>query len=314
MTNDAASPHSGATHGAARHPPRGDARDPAPRSCGRERIQGPVRAVIFDLDGVIYRGQSVLPHAAETVAWVRERGLIVRFLTNNSTLTRADYSRRLGDFGISTPSQHIMTSAYATALYLKSHGKHGDKVLVVGEGGLRDEIAAAGFNVAQWSSCDGARYVAVGMDRAFSYDMLRAAMAAILAGAEFIASNRDATFPVEDGLLPGGGTVVAAIETAVGLPPLLIGKPTTRMIEALLSEIGCAPGETLLVGDRLDTDIQTGRAAGVRTALALTGISSADEACAAPEETRPDFVIETLAALRPLLAELAAPNVEEPRP
>jgi 4-nitrophenyl phosphatase len=275
----------------------------------------PLRAVIFDLDGVIYRGQSVLPHAAEAVAWARERGLIVRFLTNNSTMTRADYSQRLGDFGIPTAPEHIMTSAYATALYLKSHGARGDKVLVVGEGGLRDEIAAAGFDVASAGDSDGVCYVAVGMDRAFTYETLCGAMAAILAGAEFIASNRDATFPVEDGLLPGGGTVVAAIETAVGLPPLLIGKPTTRMIETLLAEIGCAPGEALLVGDRLDTDVRAGRAAGVRTALVLTGITNADEACAAPEQMRPDFVLETLAALPPLLAELTVARgaAESPR-
>lgn len=266
-----------------------------------DHAQRPLRAVIFDLDGVIYRGERLLPQAAETVAWARERGLATRFLTNNSTMTRADYSRRLGNFGISTPPEHVMTSAYATALYLKSRGEPGAKVLVVGEGGLRAEIAAAGFEVAQAANADGARYVAVGMDRAFNYEMLRVAMATIRAGAEFIASNRDATFPVEDGLLPGGGTVVAAIETAVGFAPTLIGKPTTRMIELLLEDLGCKPNQAVIVGDRLDTDIKVGRAAGTRTALVLTGISSADEARAAPDDMRPDWVIETLRELPPLL-------------
>jgi len=262
-----------------------------------------VRAVIFDLDGVIYRGERLLPHAAEAVAWVRERGLGVRFLTNNSTVTRNQYSRRLEAFGIPTPPEHVMTSAYATALYLKSRGEAGAKVLVVGEGGLREEIAATGFTVVRPPRAEGARYVAVGMDRAFCYDMLRAAMHAILGGAEFIASNADPTFPVENGLLPGGGTIVAAIETAVGFPPALIGKPSPRMLDLLLKDLGCAPGETLMVGDRLDTDVKVGRAVGVRTVLVLTGISSAEEARAAPEEMRPEWVLETLAELPPLLEE-----------
>jgi len=264
----------------------------------------PLRAVIFDLDGVIYRGKRLLPHAAEAVAWARERGLAVRFLTNNSTITRDEYSQRLGDFGIATPPEQVMTSAYATALYLKSRDNGGAKVLVVGEGGLREEIARAGFEVVQSANADGAKYVAVGMDRAFNYQMLCAAMQAILRGAEFIASNRDTTFPVEDGLLPGGGTVVAAIEAAVGYPPLLIGKPTTRMLELILAEVGCQPAEALIVGDRLDTDIKVGRALGVRTALVLTGISTAEQACAAPNEMRPEWVIESLAELPTLLERL----------
>ena len=266
-----------------------------------------LKAVIFDLDGVIYRGKSLIPHAAEAVRWARARGLCVRFLTNNSTLTRDDYSQRLEEFGIPTPPEHVMTSAYATAAYLKACGEPGAKVLVVGEGGLRAEIAAVGFDVVPASNADGARYVAVGMDRQFRYEMLRAAMAAILAGAEFIASNRDTTFPIENGgLLPGGGTIVAAIEAAVGFPPLLIGKPTPRMLEMVICEVGCKPAEAVIVGDRLDTDVQVGRAVGVHTALVLTGITTADEACAAPESMRPEWVLETLAELPRVLGEQAA--------
>ncbi|HUT74886.1 MAG TPA: HAD-IIA family hydrolase [Armatimonadota bacterium] len=260
-----------------------------------------LRLLVFDLDGVIYRGKRLLPHAAETVAWARERGLAVRFLTNNSTVTRDEYARRLGEFGIPTPPAEIMTSAYATALYLKSRGNAGARVLVVGEGGLRDEIAAMGFEVLTAPPVDGVRYVAVGMDRAFCYDMLCAAMDAVLDGAEFIASNRDATFPVENGLLPGGGTIVAAIETAVGFSPRLIGKPETRMVELLLSQAGCQSAEAVIVGDRLDTDIKAGRAASIHTALVLTGISSADDVGRAPDDVRPEWVIDTLAELPALI-------------
>jgi HAD superfamily hydrolase (TIGR01457 family) len=268
-----------------------------------------LRLLVFDLDGVIYRGERLLPQAAETVAWARERGLAVRFLTNNSTVTRDEYARRLGEFGIPTPPAEIMTSAYATALYLKSRGDNRATVLVVGEGGLREEIAAAGLTVAVAPQGDGARYVVVGMDHAFNYGSLRTAMSAILAGAEFIASNRDATFPVEDGLLPGGGTIVAAIETAVGFSPRLIGKPETRMVELLLSQAGCQPAEAVIVGDRLDTDIKAGRAAGIHTALVLTGISSADDVRRAPDDMRPEWVIDTLAELPPLLMEHSRPRL-----
>ena len=262
-----------------------------------------LRAVLFDLDGVIYRGKTVLPHATETVAWARHRGLAVRFLTNNSTVTRDEYSRRLGEFGIPTPPQQVMTSAYATALYLKSRGDDGATVLVVGEGGLRDEITAVGLHVVLPPAGDGVRYVVVGMDRAFNYASLHTAMSAIRSGAEFIASNRDPTFPVENGLLPGGGTIVAAIESAVGFAPLLIGKPETRMVELVLADVKCKPAQALIVGDRLDTDIKTGRAAGIHTALVLTGISSADDARRASEEMKPEWVIETLAQLPPLIEE-----------
>jgi 4-nitrophenyl phosphatase len=259
----------------------------------------PVRAVIFDLDGVIYRGERLLPYAAQTIAWARERGLGVRFMTNNSTVTREEYSRRLEAFGIPTPVEHIMTSAYATALYLRSRGPDGARVLVIGEGGLRDETAAMGFEVTQPPD-DNARYVIVGMDRGFNYETICAAMSAILAGAEFIASNRDPTFPVEDGLLPGGGTIVAAIEAAVGFAPYLVGKPATRMLDLVLEDLGCRPAQALVVGDRLDTDIKAGCAAGVHTVLVLTGISSAEEARKAPADMRPEWVIPTLAEL-PLL-------------
>lgn len=266
----------------------------------------PVRLLIFDLDGVIYRGETVLPHAAEAVAWARERGLAVRFMTNNSTVTRDDYSHRLGEFGIPTSPEHIMTSAYATALYLKSRGDVCGCVLVVGEGGLRDETAAAGFEVVLPPHTDGVCCVVVGMDRAFNYTTLQSAMSAILAGATFIASNRDPTFPVENGLLPGGGTIVAAIEAAVGFPPYLIGKPATRMLELVLEHVGCLPAETLMIGDRLDTNIKAGRAGGVRTALVLTGISSPDDVRCAPPDLRPDSIMNTLADLPGLLEERLA--------
>lgn len=262
-----------------------------------------LRLVIFDLDGVIYRGELLLPHAAETVTWARERGLAVRFITNNSTRTRSYYSQRLSGFGISTLPEHIMTSAYATALYLESRGDDGAKVLVIGEQGLREETAAMGFEVLLPPHGDGAGYVVVGMDRAFNYTTLCTAMSAILAGAEFIASNRDPSFPTENGLLPGGGTMVAAIETAVGSPPRLIGKPETRMLELVLGEVGCGPREAIIIGDRLDADIQAGRAAGLRTALVLTGVSSAEDAHRAPAQMRPEHVIQTLRELPALLGE-----------
>jgi HAD superfamily hydrolase (TIGR01450 family) len=160
-----------------------------------------------------------------------------------------------------------------------------------------------GLHVVLPPAGDGVRYVVVGMDRAFNYASLHTAMSAILSGAEFIASNRDPTFPVENGLLPGGGTIVAAIESAVGFAPLLIGKPETLMVELVLADVECQPAQALIVGDRLDTDIKTGRAAGLHTALVLTGISSADDVRRAPEGMKPDWVLETLAQLPPLIEE-----------
>jgi len=270
-----------------------------------ERVLGlpaDIAVVIFDLDGVIYRGEQVLPGALAAVAWVRERGWDTYFLTNNSTQTRRQYVRRLRTLGIKTDAEHIMTSAYATALCACEEGWAEQRVMVLGERGIYHELKAAGVNVF-WAKEGGpADVVVVGMDRHCTYARLEAAHRAILGGARFVASNRDNTYPVEDGTIPGAGIVVAGLEASTGVRARLIGKPNTYPVEKLLQAAGVPPGRAVIVGDRADTDIATGLRVGLWTVLVLTGITTAEEARALPPDRRPHRVIETLEELPGVLA------------
>ena len=271
-----------------------------PNSLIPQALLADVTTYVFDLDGVLYLGDTAIPEAAEAVTRLRAAGRQVYFLTNNSGKTRADYQNKLKTVnGLDVPESSIFTSAYATALYLKERGAAGKTVFVIGEPGLAAELRSSGGLVtitdpdgADYASID---YVVIGIDRQFTYDKLRFAHAAITRGhAQFIATNRDSTFPMEDGEIPGGGSLVAALATATGREPVTIGKPETHAYEAILHAAGVTAPESVMVGDRLDTDILVGRRAGARTVLVLTGVTSAVQAENAPPEQRPDLVIGDL--------------------
>jgi len=256
------------------------------------------RLYIFDLDGVIYRGDEPMPNAAQTVHRLRQEGKLVRFLTNNSALTREAYVRRLTGMGISCDEEDFMTSAYATALYLQAQQAAGKRVYVVGEEGIYQELRRIGMFTVTDPEEEGADYVVAGIDRQFTYEKLRRAHYAIQHGATFIATNRDATYPAAGGrIVPGGGAIVAAIQTCTGVEPLVIGKPNTYSMELLLQRCGVSPDEAVLIGDRLDTDVLVGKRAGLHTVLVLTGVTDADALRHAPPEMQPERVIQTLAEL-----------------
>ena len=258
---------------------------------------------VFDLDGVMYLGDTAIPYAAEAVRRLLGAGKQVYFLTNNSGRTRADYQQKLDEVnGLQVPESRIFTSAYATALYLKQRGAAGRSVFVVGEPGLAAELAASGglIPVTQPDSVDPADidYVVVGIDKSFTYDKLRFAHAAIMRGhAQFIATNRDATFPMETGEIPGGGSLVAALATATGREPVTIGKPETHAYEAILADAKVTAAGSIMVGDRLDTDIAVGNRSGAATVLVLTGVTRLEQAQSAPPEWRPDRIIGDLREL-----------------
>lgn len=255
---------------------------------------------VFDLDGVIYRGTEPQPHSRETLQALRDNGHTVRFYTNNSAHSRASYSARLQSMGIAARADEIMTSSYATALYLVEQGATGKTVYPIGEQGITDELEAVGMRVIRNNGTWEARidYVVVGMDREFTYAKLARAQQAILGGAQFIATNEDPTFPIEGGgVRPGGGSLVAAVRTASGTEPFLVGKPQTYAFEKILELTDTPPERAVMVGDRLDTDILVGNRAGARTVLVLTGVTSREQAERATGNLRPDRVIETLAEL-----------------
>ena len=257
-----------------------------------------VRTFVFDLDGVVYRGEQPLPGAVDTIKTLRQLGHQVYFFTNNSTQTRTDYTLKLRSMGIDADEAHIMTSSYATALYLTEIGAQGGSVLVVGEEGLKVEMRAVGMKLIEDPDHPRADFVVVGLDRKFCYDTLMRAQQAIFHGAKFIATNRDSTFPLEEGLIvPGGGTMVAALETATDVKPIVIGKPETYAMSEVLKLAGASSEDSVIIGDRLDTDILSGKRIGMKTVLVLTGVTTENDLETAPPEMQPDVVIHQLPEL-----------------
>lgn len=260
----------------------------------------PKQLVIFDLDGVVYRGQTPTPDAAAVITRLQASGFDVHFLTNNSSQHRNSYCAKLGGLGIHAAQASIMTSAYATALYLTDEGLKGASVLVVGEAGLAEELNDAGIRALPAGphyAEESVAAVVVGIDREFTYLKLEQAQGALLAGARFIATNRDPTFPTEGRDLPGGGSIVAAIATASGREPFTVGKPNTLGLELILKATGVPKPGVVLVGDRLDTDIDVGIAAGIDTILTLTGVTKRSDLKGLPANRQPTAVIEDLRGL-----------------
>lgn len=259
------------------------------------RALADLKGLLIDLDGVVVTGAEPIPGAGAFLAEARRRGLPFLLATNNSTTEAAQVAARLAGMGIPVRPEEILTSADVAAAYVAEHARSGDGVLVVGEVGLRRAIETHGLELVDGR--DGAAWVVVGLDRAFDYAKLTAATLAVLAGARFVASNADPLLPVEGGrVLPGAGSMVAAIARASGAAPIVTGKPEPAMFERGLRRLGnLAAADVAMVGDRLDTDMEGGRRAGLRTILVLSGVATAEEAArAAPP---PDAVCPDLAAV-----------------
>jgi len=255
-----------------------------------------VSAWIFDLDGVIWRGNSPIAGAAQSVERLRAAGKRCLFATNNSARAPEHFSARLNDMGIRAASEDVVTSATATAFYVSVHLPRA-RVFVVGEEGVQGLLRDVGARVVTVENAPNfpeVDCVVAGIDRAFTYGKLRLAHFYIGRGARFIATNRDATFPVEGGVVPGAGSIVAAIETASGVAPLSMGKPEPAMLLGILERFGLAPDEAAIVGDRLDTDIACGARAGIGTVCVGTGVTPLEEAREATGELRPDLVFRDL--------------------
>ena len=259
------------------------------------------RLVIFDLDGVIYRGRQPVPGAASLVAALREAGRLIRFATNNSMSTRAMYVPRLVEMGIEAQPDEIVTSTSATVDHLRLHLPEVRSVMAVGAAGMLDELRGAGFEAtaagdAVEADYDGgpldATYDAViaGLDPAFDFRRMAAATTAIRAGARFIATNADLRYPTPTGFLPGAGSIVAALRAAGGAEPLVIGKPEPRIFTAILERAGVAARDAVAIGDNPDADMVGAHRAGMRSILVLTGVADAALAATLEGERRPDHV------------------------
>lgn len=222
---------------------------------------------IFDLDGTLYRGEEPTPGAVETVSRLRDSGSAIRFLTNNSGQTRNVYAEKLMRLGFEAQTSEVYSSALGTARVCADRGYR--RVFVVGEAGLATELSTAGIE----SVTESPDAVVVGICRGFTYDWMNQAMQHVLAGAVFLATNPDATYPLAGGRLePGAGAIVSSIATCSGIQPEVIGKPNPLLIQMILSDAGVGGSDALVVGDRLETDIQCGVNAGCDTHLVLCGV------------------------------------------
>lgn len=260
---------------------------------GRDGPSNPVRGLVLDLDGVLWRGDQILPGVAPLFTWLHERAVPFCLGSNNATLTIDRVNTRLADTGVAFEPKHLVTSADAAAGYLRRTFAVPPPVFVIGEGVLRQAIAGAGCALVDRS--EKAKVVVVGMDRDLTWAKLVEAGLAIAAGAPFIGTNPDRTFPTERGIGPGNGAILAALETATGRSPIIVGKPEADIFLEATRRLGVPPGETLVVGDRLETDIIGGRRAGMQTALVLTGVTSSAELRHRSE--KPDHLFDGLPEL-----------------
>jgi HAD superfamily hydrolase (TIGR01450 family) len=262
-----------------------------------------LRLVIFDLDGVIYRGRQPVPGAVALVAALRERGLLIRFATNNSMATRAMYVPRLVEMGIPAELDEIVTSTSATIDHLKGHLPQVHTVMTVGAPGMLEELQAAGFAATAAADAVDADYdggplsvsydaVVAGLDPSFDFRRMAAATTAIRSGARFIATNADLRYPTPSGFLPGAGSIVAALQAAGGQEPLVIGKPEPGIFTAILERAGVEASDAVAIGDNPDADVVAAHRAGIDSILVLTGVADAALAATLTGERRPDHVAD----------------------
>ena len=246
---------------------------------------------IFDMDGVIYKGDSPIKESSLFISRIKEIGNEIVFFTNNSAFTSEYYSKKLYKMGISVNEKDIYTSANLLSRYIKNLPGI-KKVLVIGEEGLKYALRKNGFYVTSYNSSVDA--VAVGLDRKFNYKKLSCAMESILSGAVFLACNRDSTLPQENGLTPGSGSILKSIEEATGKKAKVIGKPNPYGLEIIMKERNFKKKDVVIVGDRIDTDILMGKKAGVKTILVLTGITGKEEVKKLQKNFLPDRIVPSL--------------------
>ena len=259
-----------------------------------------MRAAVIDMDGVLWEGDRPLPGLIGFFEALRQRPIRFVLATNNATRTPEQYVQKLAGMGVTVTTDEIFTSSQATALYLRQQAPGGGRVYAIGEDGLTRALTEAGFSLGELYQT-GAAFVVVGMDRGLSWDKLATATINIRAGAMFVGTNPDLTLPTEHGITHGNGAILAALQAATGIAPVIIGKPEPIMYQQALAKLQSDPAVTVAIGDRLETDILGAVRASLPSVLVLTGVSKRSDV-----ETisyRPTWVLDNIVELkRELLA------------
>lgn len=258
------------------------------RARTRVRQAGRRCGFLLDMDGVIYRGDEPIPGAVDFVHSLRERGIPFLFLTNNSASSPRDYVVKLRKMGLEVDETNFYTCAMATMEFLHQQKPYG-AAFVIGEGGLVSALHQAGYGI----TAKQPDYVIVGEGRTLNFEMVEKAMMCLLNGAHLIATNLDLSCPTDGGSRPGCGAVIALLEAATGRKAYSVGKPSPFMMRAARKRLGLRTGETIMIGDTMETDIRGGLEVGFQTILVLTGSTSRESLGGYPY--RPTYLVESIA-------------------
>ena len=259
-----------------------------------------IKHLIIDMDGVLYRGDQPMPGLCEFFAWLRERSIAFILATNNSTRTPQEYADKLARMGVQVSPAEILHSGHAVARYLARDYPRGTRVHVFGMPSLKQAMTDEGFILAD----EDVSLVVASMDRAITYEKLKRATLLIRGGARFIATNLDPTNPSEEGLIPGTGSMIVALEAASGTKPMAIGKPEPIIYQLAMEQMGARPETTAALGDRADMDILGGKRAGLMTICVLSGSSDRAEA----EAFEADMIFDDIAHLLETWRRESGPN------
>lgn len=250
------------------------------------------KTLLMDMDGVLVRGAQLIPGADEFIARLRERGLPFLILTNNSLYTPRDLQARLARVGLHVEENELFTSALATAQFLHAQKPQGT-AYVIGEAGLTTALHDVGYVLTDVHP----DYVVIGETTMYSFQRLTQAIRHVAAGARFIATNPDVVGPTEEGLVPATGAVAALISEATGTKPYYVGKPNPLMMRSALRQLGAHSESSVMIGDRMDTDIIAGTEAGMETVLVLTGVTTREMVARFPYQ--PTYIADAVAKIEP---------------
>lgn len=258
-------------------------------------IPSNIKALILDMDGVIWKADAPIGDLPTIFKRIRERGLKFVFATNNGTKTPEDYQKKLRELGVEVDAAQVVTSALGIAFLMAQKHPRGTKIFMIGEDGIRTALEGQGFEIVSVENASEAEAVAMGIDRGVNFEKMMEATLLVRAGRPFYTTNTDRTFPTPRGEIPGSGAWLSVVTTATGIQPIVAGKPFPYLMELSLERLGTAREETLVVGDRLETDIAAGQAVGCPTATVLSGVSTQAEAEA--WKPAPTLIADDLAAL-----------------
>ncbi|MCX6019074.1 MAG: HAD-IIA family hydrolase [Chloroflexi bacterium] len=254
-----------------------------------------IRNLIIDMDGVLWHGDRPMPRLVEFFDGLRARGIGIVLATNNASKSGEDFVAKLAHMGVRVAMEEVLTSPQATAAWLAEHAP-GARVYMIGEQGLRTELEALGSRVVNDDELPfDATHVVVGIDRQLTYAKLVEACLLIRAGARFIGTNPDLTFPGDRGIVPGNGSILTALKVSTDVAPRIIGKPEPEMMVQALRRMGGDASNTAVLGDRLDTDILGGQRAVLTTLLVLSGVTSREQLAIDP--VQPDYVFDDIGAV-----------------